>query len=37
MSMEELRESYPRATLYIEEAVNGHGEEWVLDNYIKLM
>lgn len=37
MNMEELRESYPRAASYIEEAVNDHDEEWVLNNYNKVI
>jgi len=37
MNMKELRESYPRATSYIEEAVDDHDEKWVLNNYTKVM
>ena len=30
---DELTENYPEAAQYIWEAVNEHGEEWVLDYY----
>jgi hypothetical protein len=31
--LEELREEYPEATPYIQQAVEEHGEEWVIENY----
>jgi hypothetical protein len=30
---EELREEYPEATPYIQQAVKEHAEEWVIENY----
>lgn len=30
---EDLEEAYPEAAPYIQEAVEEHGEAWVLDNY----
>ena len=31
--MDELEEDYPEAVQYIRQAVDEHGEEWVLDHY----
>jgi hypothetical protein len=30
---DDLRDDYPEAAEYIEQAVRAHGEEWVLENY----
>ncbi|MFC7233409.1 hypothetical protein ACFQMM_22365 [Saliphagus sp. GCM10025308] len=30
---DELHEDYPEAAPYIQQAVDDHGEEWVLENY----
>lgn len=31
--LEELEEEYPEAVPFIREAVEAHGEDWVIDNY----
>ena len=32
-TLETLAEEYPEATPYIQQAVDEHGEEWVLEHY----
>lgn len=32
-TLESLAEEYPEATPYIQQAVDEHGEEWVLEHY----